>query len=498
MSRPWISGRAWTPDRGAVWDDGRPLDLDPDGWVRSLQEDQIARTTMLWGPLAYRPPGRYVVLYDGQGELNYTAGAQLVSSSPGRDVIEVSSDTGIELDILATNPNDYLRNIRVIMPGGIYASDPYTTIYEPDPTRDDYLSFEEHHHDIVFHPDFLDSLRGYSVVRFMNWQHTNNSTQTTWGDRPKVTDARWTINGAPLEIIIQLANQVGFDPWINLPHQADDNYITQTAHTLNQHLDPDLTPYIEYSNEVWNTTFTQHTWARQHGTDQQLDPDPYRAALTYYAQRSNTLFQIFETTYRDPNGFIAVLGSKEWDASVTQHLLNQPVAQHTDLVAIGGYFGFEANWPQNCDQIAAMDLTQFLNYIQTQSLPIALNRTTAHTTITQTHNLPLAIYEGGQHYTTNHCSGNQTKQHQIETLYDQANRHPQIKHIYTTHITNTLNAGTTLYTHYNNTSKWTPTSRFGAREHLHQTRQQAPKYDAIQTLIENGLPEPEDTPQPAG
>ena len=82
------------------------------------------------------------MLYEGHGELEYTAGAQLVSSSPGRDVIEVAADSGIELDIVATDTDDYIRNIRVIMPGGIYADDPYTTVYDPDPGRGDYLPFE--------------------------------------------------------------------------------------------------------------------------------------------------------------------------------------------------------------------------------------------------------------------------------------------------------------------------------------------------------------------
>jgi len=447
---------------------------------------------MLWGPLPTRPAGRYVVLYDGAGELAYKGSATLVSSSPGRDVIEVSADSGIELDILSTNPGDYLRNIRVIMPGGIYAADPYTVVYHPDPDRDDYLPFEDHHQTIVFHPDFLDSLRGYQVIRFMNWMHTNNSTQTTWTDRPRPTDARWTIDGVPLKIMINLANRVGFDPWFTLPHLADDHYIEQAAITVHDLLHPGRTPYLEYSNEVWNTTFTQHTHARTQGLALRLDPDPYRAALAYYAQRSTAIFEIWENTYPDPDGFIAVLGSKEWEPWVTQHLLDQPgTATHTDLVAIGGYFGFEANWPQNCDQIAAMDIDQFLTYIETESLPKALQRTTGHATITQTRNIPLAIYEGGQHYTINTCGGNQTKQHHIETLFDQANRHPHIKTIYLTHITDTINAGATLYTHYTNTAKWTTTSRFGAREHLNQTRQQAPKYDAIQTLIEqNALADP--------
>jgi hypothetical protein len=39
----------------------------------------------------YYPAGKYVVLYDGRGTLTYGFDASLVSSSPGRDVINVSN-----------------------------------------------------------------------------------------------------------------------------------------------------------------------------------------------------------------------------------------------------------------------------------------------------------------------------------------------------------------------------------------------------------------------
>ncbi len=488
MSAPWVSGVAWTPDGPPYqWDDGRPLDVDAQGWVRSLLPGQIARTTMLWGPLPTRPAGRYVVLYEGEGTLSYGGSARLVSSAPGRDVLEVDATAGIELDIVAANPGNYVRNIRVIMPGGIYASDPYTLVTEPDPARSDWLSFEEHYSEIVFHPDFLASLRGFAAVRFSGWQHPNDSTEVSWADRPHPDDARWTTQGVPLEIICQLANRVGFDPWFNLSYQADDDYFRQAATLIRDQLDPALTPYIEYSNEVWNTVFPQYAYARSQGLALQLDTDPNRAAIRYYARRATQMFTIFETVYADrPQGFTAVAGSSEWTADITSLILDYPdTAAHTDLVAIGGYFGFEATWNQNCDRIANMTIDQFLDYLATEALPLALQRTQAHLPITQAHNIPLAIYEGGQHLTVNDCAGNTAKRQTIEDLFDQANRDPRIKDIYLTHFTNTWQAGTTLYAHYLNTGKWTPDGRFGSREHLNQTRQQAPKYDAIQTILDN-------------
>src|SRR5690349_12432343 len=54
-SRDWISGSA------TQWDDGRALDLDDAGWVRSLLPGQLARTIVL--PAGHYPAGPYVVHY---------------------------------------------------------------------------------------------------------------------------------------------------------------------------------------------------------------------------------------------------------------------------------------------------------------------------------------------------------------------------------------------------------------------------------------------------
>src|SRR5712691_13239009 len=40
-SRPWISGTL------ATFEDGRSIDVDPNGWLRSLQPGQVARTLMM-------------------------------------------------------------------------------------------------------------------------------------------------------------------------------------------------------------------------------------------------------------------------------------------------------------------------------------------------------------------------------------------------------------------------------------------------------------------
>lgn len=175
-SRAWISGTQ------SQWDDGRALDLDPDGWVRSLLPGQIARTLLL--PDGHYPAGRYVVLYNGQGTLEYGGGAVLdtASSTPGRDVVIVSGMAPVIMNVTATTPGNHLRDIRFLMPGGVCSADPFTYCDDANPCGTGACErFEDIYATQVFHPTFLSRLRGYRTLRFMDWLQTNNSPITSWG-----------------------------------------------------------------------------------------------------------------------------------------------------------------------------------------------------------------------------------------------------------------------------------------------------------------------------
>ena len=91
---------------------------------------------------------------------------------------------------------------------------------------------------------------------------TNGSTVVRVG-RPPARRRRHLRerDGVPIEVMINLANTLHGDPWFCIPHQATDDYVRQFAALLRARLDPTLRPHIEYSNEVWNTSFAQTQWA---------------------------------------------------------------------------------------------------------------------------------------------------------------------------------------------------------------------------------------------
>src|SRR5690606_24219274 len=123
----------------------------------------------------------------------------------------------------------------------------------------------------------LDEMSIYSVIRFMDQVPTNFSTVRHWHERvPKHADHYRTEGGAvAYEWQIDLANRLGADIWITVPHltietydsNPDDNYWTELAKLVKAQLDPQLNVYVEYSNETWNGDFGQGTYAAKRGVE---------------------------------------------------------------------------------------------------------------------------------------------------------------------------------------------------------------------------------------
>ncbi len=92
-SSPWLSG---TKDE---WNDGRKLDLDAGGWVRSLKPGQVANMALFSGTANFSGTlaKRWVVQYEGTGALEYAELAKLVERGKGRDVIEIEAGMRIEI-----------------------------------------------------------------------------------------------------------------------------------------------------------------------------------------------------------------------------------------------------------------------------------------------------------------------------------------------------------------------------------------------------------------
>ncbi|MGE0758030.1 MAG: hypothetical protein AB7O38_13460 [Pirellulaceae bacterium] len=224
-SRPWISQR-----ERAGWGQGPALELDDWGWVKKLEPGCYAETMLCTIRDGHYPSGVYMVLYEGEGTLDAGQNCRVVEREAGR--LRLAVDTargGFSLRLRATNSDNYVRRIRVIMPG-------FEETWERDP----------------FHPAFLKRWQGLTCYRFMDWMHTNGSEVRRWADRPTLDHATFSRRGVALEWMIELCNRQRIAPWFCMPHQADDDYVRRFARMVHERLNASLPAYIEYSNEVWN------------------------------------------------------------------------------------------------------------------------------------------------------------------------------------------------------------------------------------------------------
>ena len=504
-SRPWITqceqGEQADCSSEKAWNtqETDELDLDEHGWVRSLPNPTDKAIYWFVGTLLFTslnghyPAGQYIVLYDGEGTIEYDFSAEKndKASRPGRDVINVTpTDDPIYIKITATDPNDngnYIRNIRVILPN-------HESMYQQNQ---------------VFYPNFLEQIKHFKVLRFMNWMQTNGSTEEKWQQRTTISDARWSGEGktAPLEVMVNLSNLNNSDPWFNMPHQADDEYIQKFASLVKTNLSPNLKVYVEYSNEVWNSMFEQSSWLEEQASkewDQAYpDVDPYTKRLNWFGKRTAQICDIWKKVWAENSErVICVMGtqaSNEW--SITE-ILNcslwkqeAPCYRHgINAVAIAPYFGYYLGLPEHEQIVTAWTkesdggLTKLFQELQHGgllnhetsggALQDAANNIEDTANVIKTMGLDLIAYEGGQHLVG---VGDVVNNEAITQLFINANRDPRMGALYTEYFNIWKAKGGKLFTNYTNCRRPTKWGSWGTLEYMDQVT--SPKYEALLKFI---------------
>ena len=483
-ARSWISGNSATWQ----WDDGRPFDLDSNGWVRSLQPNQIARAVVMTLPPNSYPSGTYIVLYDGEGTLNYEGSARknTASSRPGRDVLDVDSSQasastglgGLRIDITRTNPLNYIRNIRVLLPGGSCANDATRwCAADSDCAQSACEPFESTYTRKRFHPVFLQSLSHFGVIRFMDWGVTNNSTVQGWDQRSKVTDAIWAKRGVPFEVMIELANTLHIHPWINIPHLADDNFVVSLAALVKSTLDPRLLAHIEYSNEVWNNGFTQYRYAADRGRALGLATVEWEAAWRFYAIRSKEVFQYFENVFGGPARVKRILASQAASSYVSETILKTGDAYlYADALAIAPYFGHEYGGAQ-ASAVATWTPDQLFTSLLNSSIPTSIGWMRAQKGVADKYGLELVAYEGGQHLVGVHGGQDNAS---LTALFQAVNRDVRMRALYASYLDGWAATAPGLFVHFNHVESFSKWGSWGSAEmYPALSKAFSPKYVAV-------------------
>ncbi len=467
LCRPWIPHEA---TQGSPWDSGVEIPLNQDGYPLEIPYDngidppQLVRTILFTNEGNYHPSGQYRLIVEGQGTISFWGAASGTFNTPIDTLVEVDASLGaVFLEIEHSAASNPISSIKLIFPE-------YINNYQSQ----------------TFTSEFLDFISDFQTLRFMDWLKTNSSINQYWEERTKTTEySQNTQKGVAWEYIIELCNLTQKNPWINIPHLANDDYITQVAQLLKDNLDPDLTIYLEYSNELWNGIFQQHHDASQMGADLGYTGEPWEITWKFTSKRSADIFTIFENVFGNSNRFIKIIPSQmnDYVANKLIEHFNDPVYNpgqvSADVLAIAPYFGGTIG-----DEIA--ESGEYLTITVPEILTLAENslaevytlvsdlKTTANT-----NQLSLIAYEGGQHLVGNGANAD------LQILTDKliaANRHPDMQNIYCQYFDNWYDTQSNgLFTVYS--SHYIPNKygSWGIKEYFDDL--DAPKYLSVQNCV---------------
>lgn len=452
LSRRWISQRD-----GAGWGEGPPLDIDERGWIRRLEPGCHADTPLCsLEPGDHYPAGTYTVLHEGRGDLEAWGAARVTSSGPGRVLLEVDpARGGFFLRLRATDPGDPLRAIRVFPPGEDEGS--------ASPWR----------------RAFVERWRGMACLRFMDLQATNDSPVVTWGQRPVPDDARFTDRGVPLELLCDLANRLGADPWFCIPHGADDDFVRRFGRLVRDRLDPRLRAWVEYSNEVWNPQFTQHRHAAAEGARLGLADKPWEAAWRYTALRSMEIFAILEEEFSGRDRLVRVLASQAANAHVAREILAfRGASSRADVLAIAPYVSFNVapGGVPGVEEVREWSVDRVLDHVERVALPECVAWMRANREVAAAHGLGLVAYEAGQHLVA--TAGGENDQRLVDLLAA-ANRHPRMEAVYAAYLSAWKDEGGGLLCHFSSMGPYGKFGSWGLLEYADTPVEASPKLRAV-------------------
>lgn len=470
------------------------IQYDHNGWPKQLNGGQAGTNLLHWVPVGTLPEGNYTVLYDGQGQIEYADDAKLLSRSPGKDIIHIAArndskrpNDGLDkfikvtLIIKQSVPQNYLKNIRVLIPGGICARNPFQRVNSANQCGGDYQAFEQHHERIIFNPDYLKFMRGFKTIRFMNMSGITRNSLSSWNQMPRMQQATWAgregRRGAPLEVMVSLANKLNANAWLNIPEQANDDLVRRYAQFVKARLRPNLKVYLEYTNEAWNPAFTAAKFMQNKGVALKLDPLRHNAGHRFYVQRALQIFRIWKQVYGNSPQLVRVLGAWSANHRLTPLLLDHKNAhKNVDAIAIAPYFFVHKKVESRVNSVPSV-----FQLLQDDTNPYSLNNVSKmikkQVEYTKKYNIGLLAYEGGQHL---YSPGTRSTKDFPNPFFIGANRAHTMEQMYVRFLEDWRKSTSgSLFVLFSSPRTYQAYGSWGVKEHINQPAAKAPKYRAI-------------------
>jgi hypothetical protein len=393
------SARVWytkdVDNPSAPWNSENPeyLEYRSDGYPthtpQTIDSSEYRQTVAtIWAITDAWKPGEYVVLYEGTGEIRFHGGmSNVTQTDEHRITFQFPNPVGtnIEMIIDSSAIDDPIRNIRII-----------------------HADYEDNFEDDPFNPDWIEKLMVFNSVRFMDWGQTNNwgeegwpaddTTLFSWNERTTPDYYTYAMNkGVPYELMIQLLNMYDLDGWVCVPHRASNEYIREMANLFFNTLEPERTLTVEYSNEIWNWMFLQTQWLNEFGCIQQDISWP--EGIVPYIQNC---LDIWSAVYsNEMHRIVRAVGIQTSWLDVSQRIVFNLADDSFDAVAPTYYFGLTGEADATLDAMEESatvdDIASLIREYRADDVFAALLDVKEH--ITDSLDVPMAFYEGGQHIT---------------------------------------------------------------------------------------------------
>ncbi|WP_019506243.1 hypothetical protein [Pleurocapsa sp. PCC 7319] len=392
-SKMWVNVVKGARDWGYV---DRPYEKDPN--LKLSEKGYPLSDAGLWFEGLEYQPGVWQFSYKGSGDISFTFGGTLLSTTREAD----GTVTGTFLRSDRKTSDGELDSVHLIMRN----IDPDNPPYDLKVVASGYdLNSPD-----VFTTEFLDFVKPFKILRYMDLLETNHSSVKTWSDRIK-PDAPGS--GVAYEDLIELSNITNKEAWITLPHLADDEHIRQTARLFAQKYDRDLNLYLENSNELWNWVFDQTYDLHNSILDQLMAAEnlteaeaiankdheqlPQKAVVDRLCHIADIFRQEFGDRADRIKPVLAGQASNSWHISKgLEHLTATSRQSSCNLHAIAiapyidTYDGEDFN-PNSVDEV----FSSMREYYEAEIKP----QITEHAELAKNYNLKLYAYEGGQHLT---------------------------------------------------------------------------------------------------
>ncbi len=454
----------WSGDRsfanlmvGSNW-------MDPGkGWGEVSESEQDANGNML--PSAM-PAGREVVrILTPTADVLAGNGATIRCTWEGTGTVSVQGNMG------GNRPGDHsyeflfsrnkLSDARVWLSlRNMSASDPVRNIdcREKDMARSE-----------LFSPEFVNSLKPYGVLRFLDWSAANANPQSVkWADRTQPGSIYQSRSQGPaLENIVALSNKMAAEPWVNVPWNADDDYITRMAQLMHDGIPANRRVYVELSNEVWNYSFGVARQAEQEGMARKLSDNGFQANLRRYAERTGEVMRIWAKVFADRPGQLVRVAATQHDNPWTAEIvMTAPgLADNIDALATAPYFGHDFF----SGSVATMnDTSQMMSILAGYANKVLANQGEANAALARKYGKRYIAYEAGQHVIEAGGLNRVTALNRSDAMYD----------IYVSYITDWKTRFNDTMVLYSATHPISGYGAWGLREYVGQPLSETPKLRA--------------------